>query len=62
MSENLVLQLNAIVLLRQRIDQRIDAEIFRMTNGLEEKKNTVNELIELVKESAYAEMVKKNEG
>ena len=58
MSENQVLKINSIVLLRQRIDQRIDAEIFRITNGLDENTTTVEELIDIVKESAYAEMVR----
>ena len=57
MNELKMLTIEAIVLLRQRIDQRIDAELFRLSNGLYTNKDTVKELIGMINESTYAEIV-----
>ena len=58
MSELKMLTIEAIVLLRQRIDQRIDAELFRLSHGLYTNKDTVKELIGMINESTYAEIVR----
>lgn len=58
MSEINRLTIEAIVLLRQRIDHRIDAEVFRLSNGLYTNKDTVDELIGLIDESTYAEITR----
>lgn len=49
--------IEALVTLRQMFDQRIDAEIFRLTNGLYPIKETADELVEMIKGSAYAELL-----
>lgn len=55
------LTMESIVLLRQRIDQRIDAELFRLANGLYTNKETADELIGMINESTYAQITRAEE-
>ena len=58
MKELTRLSIEAAVLLRQRIDQRLDSEIDRLVNGLYPNPDIEHELDEIINGSSYTEIVR----
>lgn len=57
MDEVTKVTLEAMLFLRQRLEQRLDAEFFRLTNGLYPIRETTDELIEMIRTSTYSEIL-----